>query len=116
MARRWCAYLLWCSDGSLYAGMTCDLGARLEAHNSGKGARYTRSKRPVRLARAFWTRSRSAALKREAALKALSRAEKLALAGYEKSSPRPWRSGRGSVRGESVQRREKTPGAPWHRT
>jgi putative endonuclease len=77
---RWCAYLLWCSDGSLYAGSTNDLAARLGKHNAGKGARYTRSRGPVRLARVFYRRDKSAALKSEAALKRLTRAEKLLLA------------------------------------
>lgn len=72
-------YLLRCADGTLYAGATNDLAHRLEAHGRGKGARYTRARLPVELA---WTGSasdRSAALRREAALKRLSRAEKLVL-------------------------------------
>lgn len=43
------AYLLLCADGSLYAGWTNDLRRRLHAHNEGNGAKYTRSRRPVRL-------------------------------------------------------------------
>jgi putative endonuclease len=84
MARRWCAYLLWCSDGSLYAGATNDLRARLLKHNSGKGARYTRSRGPVRLARVFYRADQGAALSCEAALKRLSRGEKLLLATMKK--------------------------------
>ena len=77
-------YLLWCADESLYAGWTEDLDARLQAHNTGKGAKYTRSRRPVRLVWREWVPDRRAALRREAALKQLSRKEKLALvAGQE---------------------------------
>ena len=72
-------YLLECADGSLYAGWTTDLDARLAAHNRGVGARYTRSRRPVRLA--YWEEvdSQPAALRREAALRRLTRRQKLAL-------------------------------------
>jgi putative endonuclease len=97
-ARRWCAYLLWCSDGSLYAGATNDLVARISTHNAGKGARYTRSRRPVRLARAFYRPNRSAALKWEAAIKRLPRAEKLRLLAMKKIQPttsQKARSGKG---------------------
>lgn len=75
----WGVYLVRCADGSLYAGCTNRLQFRLQAHNAGKGARYTRSRRPVSLA--YWrpVRGRSAALKAEAKLKALSRAQKLSL-------------------------------------
>ncbi len=71
-------YVLACGDGSLYAGWTTDLAARLAAHRSGAGSRYVRSRLPVRV-RAFWTvRDRSAALRDEAAFKALRRDQKLA--------------------------------------
>lgn len=68
-----------CRDGSLYTGWTTDLDARVAAHNDGTGARYTRSRRPVRLV--YWeeTPDRPAALRREAALKRLPRSAKLAL-------------------------------------
>ncbi len=45
----WVVYLIKCSDGSLYCGITNDLHKRLEMHNSGKGAKYTKSRRPVGL-------------------------------------------------------------------
>jgi putative endonuclease len=77
--RGWCVYLLECADGSLYAGATNDLARRLEAHGRGKGARYTRSRLPVELAWTKRVKDRSAALRREAAVKQLTRAEKLAL-------------------------------------
>jgi putative endonuclease len=72
-------YVLECADGTLYTGWTTDLEARLAAHNAGRGARYTRSRRPVRLA--YWEPqpSRSAALRREAELRRLPHVRKLAL-------------------------------------
>lgn len=68
-----------CRDGSLYIGWTTDLDARVAAHNDGTGARYTRSRRPVRLV--YWEEAadRGTALRREAALKRLPRSAKLAL-------------------------------------
>jgi putative endonuclease len=77
--RWWQVYLLRCRDGSLYAGATNDLAARVAVHGAGRGARYTRSRLPVELVFAVRVRDRSAALRREAALKRMSRAEKLAL-------------------------------------
>ena len=77
--RGWQAYLLRCRDGTLYAGATNDLAARLARHASGRGARYTRSRLPVELVYAVRVRDRSAALRREAALKRLDRPAKLAL-------------------------------------
>jgi putative endonuclease len=72
-------YLLRCRDGSLYAGITNDLDKRIESHRSGKASAYTRSRRPVTLAYREVVRDRGSALKREAAIRRLSRAEKLAL-------------------------------------
>jgi putative endonuclease len=73
----WLAYILRCSDGSLYtAGITNDLPKRLKAHAAGKASNYTRSRLPVRLAYSEPQKSKSAALKREAAIKRLRRAEK----------------------------------------
>ena len=76
---RWHVYFLKCADGTLYAGATTDLERRLAAHQRGRGAAYTRSRRPVELIYSEPVRGRSAALRREAALKRLPRAEKLAL-------------------------------------
>lgn len=73
---RWLVYLLRCSDGSLYTGITNDLPKRLKAHAAGKASRYTRSRLPVTLAYSESQKSKSAALKREAAIKRLRRAEK----------------------------------------
>lgn len=72
----WLVYLLRCSDGSLYTGITNDLPKRLKAHAAGKASRYTRSRLPVTLAAVEPQRSKSAALKREAVIKRLRRAEK----------------------------------------
>jgi putative endonuclease len=75
----WQVYLLRCRDGSLYAGITVDLERRLGAHQTGRGAAYTRSRRPVELVYTEPARDHSAALRREAALKRLPRAQKLEL-------------------------------------
>ena len=75
-------YILECVDGTLYAGITNDLERRLYQHNHAKaGARYTKSRRPVRLLYSEKRRTKSAALKREHKIKSLSREEKLELAG-----------------------------------
>lgn len=77
------AYLVRCADGTLYAGWTTDLRRRMAAHNAGRGAKYTRSRRPVALAYFEAFGSKREALQREAALKKLTREEKLALcAGF----------------------------------
>ena len=75
----WMVYLLRCGDGSLYAGATNDLVARLAAHNAGRGGAYTRSRLPVRLVYSEEQPNRGAALRREAALKRLRRPAKLAM-------------------------------------
>jgi predicted GIY-YIG superfamily endonuclease len=86
--RGWHVYLLRCGDGSLYAGATNDLAGRLARHAAGKGARYTRSRLPVELAWSSRARGRGGALRREAALKRLTRAEKLALVATASGSGR----------------------------
>jgi putative endonuclease len=75
----WAVYFLRCEDGTLYTGATCDLERRLRQHSTGRGARYTRSRLPVSLVYREEARDRGAALRREAALKRLTRAEKLRL-------------------------------------
>ena len=72
-------YILRCGDGTLYTGCTNDLPRRLRAHQSGCGAKYTRSRLPVELVYQEPAADRYAALRREAAIKALTRGEKLAL-------------------------------------
>lgn len=74
------AYMVRCGDGSLYSGWTNDLARRLRSHAGGTGARYTRMKGGAKLAYAERCADKSAALRREAALKKLSRTEKEALA------------------------------------
>ena len=72
-------YLLRCRDGSLYTGITNNLPQRLESHRRGTASAYTRSRRPVSLAYHEAASDRGSALKREAAIKRLSRAQKVAL-------------------------------------
>ncbi len=72
-------YLLRCADDSLYCGWTTNIERRLAAHATGKASRYTRSRRPVRLAAVIPVPDRSAALREEARIKRLPRAEKLRL-------------------------------------
>ena len=71
--------MLRCRDGSLYTGITNDLPKRLARHNAGTASAYTRLRRPVRLVFQESLPDRSAALRREAAVRRLSRVEKLAL-------------------------------------
>lgn len=72
-------YILRCSDETLYTGCTNQMLRRLAAHQSGKGAKYTRSRLPVELVYQEEVPDRSAALRREAAIKRLTRQEKLLL-------------------------------------
>lgn len=72
-------YIVECADGTLYSGWTNDLEKRIAAHNAGDGAKYTRSRRPVRLRYYETFEEKSKALRRECALKKLTRAEKIAL-------------------------------------
>ena len=73
-------YILKCSDGTLYTGWTNDLGKRLKAHNSGRGAKYTSSRRPVLLFYYEEHKDKITAMRREAAIKKLTREEKMKLA------------------------------------
>ena len=72
-------YILRCADGTLYCGWTNDLAARLDAHNSGKGAKYTRGRGPVELAYSEMFDTQSEAMHREAEIKKLTRPQKQAL-------------------------------------
>ena len=76
---RWFVYVDRSLDGSLYTGISTDVPARVAAHNAGRGARYTRSRRPVELVHTERKNSQSTALKREAAIKAWPRARKMTL-------------------------------------
>ena len=73
-------YILTCADGTLYTGIATDLKRRVQEHNEGKrGAKYTKTRRPVALSYAEPCESRSLAQSREAAIKRLTRAKKLSL-------------------------------------
>lgn len=78
----WGVYILRCRDGSLYTGVTTDLSRRVQQHNTGKGARYTRARAPVSVV--FWEpgHSRSSALVLEAAIKRMPRRDKRAAAAF----------------------------------
>ncbi len=91
MAKRaaeiWFVYVLRCVDGTLYTGITKDLARRCQQHNAGTASRYTRSRRPVTLVYQEPQGSQSLALKREAAIKKLTRRQKLALIRAGKRRP-----------------------------
>ena len=76
MDKKWYLYILRCVDGTLYTGITTDVEARLETHRSGKGAKYTRGRTPLELVYREECEDHSQALKRELAVKAMSREEK----------------------------------------
>jgi len=76
----WTVYLVRCGDGTLYCGIARDVGARIAAHEAGKGARYTRGRGPLTLLVARRCREMGTALRIELAIKALPRSRKLALA------------------------------------
>ena len=77
--KHWFVYMLKCSDGTLYTGITTDLKRRVAEHNSAKAAKYTRARQPVVLVFSKNAQDRSHASKEEAKLKKLSREEKLML-------------------------------------
>lgn len=72
-------YILECSDGTYYTGWTNNLELRIEAHNSGKGAKYTRGRTPVKIVYKEEFDTKSEALKREIEIKKLSRLKKIEL-------------------------------------
>lgn len=76
---KWFLYILRCADQSLYTGVTKDLDRRLKKHSEGKAARYTRTRLPVEMVYRETCRSRTEALIRECAVKALPKAKKLLL-------------------------------------
>ena len=77
----WYLYILRCGDGSLYTGITTDVEKRLEAHRTGKGAKYTRGRTPLELVYRETCGSHSNALKRELAVKKLTRDQKERMIG-----------------------------------
>lgn len=80
----WSVYIVQCADSTLYTGIAKNLTQRIEAHNKGKGAKYTAARRPVTLA--YWEEAedRRQASQREYAIKQLTRFEKLALIAEKK--------------------------------
>ena len=76
MESTWYLYILRCGDGTLYTGITTDVEKRLEAHRAGKGAKYTRGRSPLTLAYREKCGTHSDALKRELAVKKLTRIQK----------------------------------------
>lgn len=85
-AEQWFVYMVRCADGSLYTGIAKDVNRRCQQHNAGTASRYTRSRLPVKLVYQESLASRSLALKREAAIKVLTRREKLALIRVRKKA------------------------------
>ena len=74
-----CVYILRCSDDTLYTGWTNDINRRLAAHKEGRGAKYTRGRRPVTLAYLEEFATKEEAMSREARIKKPSRAQKILL-------------------------------------
>ena len=79
MEKRWVVYMLECKDGSLYTGITDNLPKRLQAHRMGRGAKYTKGRAPLTLRYLEDCEDHSRALRREIAIKKLTRQEKLIL-------------------------------------
>lgn len=79
MEKQDCVYMLECNDGTLYTGWTNDVEKRFAAHQSGKGAKYTKVRRPVKLVYVELCEDKSTAMKREYEIKCLKREEKLEL-------------------------------------
>jgi putative endonuclease len=82
---QWVVYIIECADATLYTGITTNLEKRIENHNKKLGAKYTATRIPVKLVWSETVATRSAALKRELALKSLSRKDKIDLI---KNSPK----------------------------
>lgn len=72
----WYVYIVECNDGTYYTGIAKDVNLRVEKHNEGKGAKYTRSRLPVSLLQKWTCESKSEALKKELEIKKLSRKQK----------------------------------------
>lgn len=88
----WDLYILKCSDGTLYTGVTKDLKRRIKEHNAGHGARYTRGRGPVKLVYREKCKNHSAALVRECAIKALPRTKKKLIVRFSNGSPSHFKS------------------------
>lgn len=81
--KAWYVYIVRCADQTLYTGVATDLDARIEKHNTGQGAKYTRGRRPVKLVYHEQVVDQSAALRREIAIKRMEQSDKLKLAGTD---------------------------------
>ena len=79
-SKPWFVYMLKCSNGCLYTGITTDIARRIAVHNSGKGSAYVRAHRPAKLLAFTESENRSLASQLECSVKSLSRSQKLALA------------------------------------
>ena len=77
--KEWFVYILSCNDGTLYTGVSKDVHKRIACHNSGKGAKYTRSRLPVNLFHSEGPMSKTDALRRELEIKRMNRIEKMRL-------------------------------------
>ena len=82
-------YIVECADGSFYTGWTTDLERRVKTHNAGRGARYTRMRRPVKLVYQEHQPNRSSAMKRERAIKTMTRERKQKLIQQGGTTPGP---------------------------
>ncbi len=82
--KSWSVYILRCSDGTLYTGITNDLNKRIESHANGQGSKYTRSRLPVELVHCEQANNRSEATRRELEIKGLSRGDKMKMIGGRK--------------------------------
>ena len=80
-------YVLECSDGTLYTGWTNHIEKRLEDHNNGKGAKYTRGRTPVKLRYQEAFETKEAAMRREWEIKQMTRTEKLILIAQNLTKP-----------------------------
>ena len=85
MEENWKVYIVRCADGTLYTGIAPDVPKRLQKHNEGKGAKYTRGRTPVTLVYTEALGTRAAASRREWEIKALTREEKLRLIHSEQN-------------------------------
>ncbi len=90
MEKEWTVYILECGDGTLYTGITDDLARRLKAHAEGRGAKYTRGRGPLTLRYREAVADKSAALKRECALKRLRKYEKMAIIHEKEADFMEW--------------------------
>lgn len=81
--KQWVVYLVQCADQTIYCGISNDIIKRITVHNAGRGAHYTKTRRPIVLLKTFPVDDRSAALKLEYKIKQMTREEKLGLCGNE---------------------------------